>query len=203
MYPKCCVNEKCHCGKQAERKIEEVIFDDDPLPYRHPLTQYVCLDCFHKVMTPYNQKPILLLGVAVILWRDSQILMHKRLGSHGSGTWAFPGGHVEPGEKPQQTASREIKEETGFIITPENLIPMTYTADVFEAENKRYITLYLIGKCPDGEPQILEPTKCGGYQWVTPGQWPGELFLPIKNLLKQDSIFFYRFTAPEQYNLKG
>ncbi len=30
-----------------------------------------------------------------------------------SGGWAFPKGHIEPGETPEQTARREVHEETG------------------------------------------------------------------------------------------
>lgn len=46
----CCIGTKCPCGKNASHKIEEVVFDDDPLPDRHPLTNYICHDCFSKIM---------------------------------------------------------------------------------------------------------------------------------------------------------
>jgi bis(5'-nucleosidyl)-tetraphosphatase len=35
---------------------------------------------------------------------------------HQSGYWAFPKGHADPGESPQETAARELKEETGLSI---------------------------------------------------------------------------------------
>ena len=37
-------------------------------------------------------------GVGVIVQRDGRILLGKRLGAHGEGTWALPGGHLEFGE---------------------------------------------------------------------------------------------------------
>lgn len=37
---------------------------------------------------------------------------HKRLGM-----WLQPGGHVDPGETPEQAALRETLEETGFTCT--------------------------------------------------------------------------------------
>ena len=46
----CCEGEKCLCGAPAEFKIEETVFDDDPLPTRHPLTAYVCRKHFTMVM---------------------------------------------------------------------------------------------------------------------------------------------------------
>lgn len=47
-----CEGEKCLCGKPAEHKVEEKIFDDDPEPIRHEFTAYVCHDCFRRVMGP-------------------------------------------------------------------------------------------------------------------------------------------------------
>ena len=35
--------------------------------------------------------------------------------------WKFPSGHKEAGECPEQTASRELFEETGIAVSPTNL----------------------------------------------------------------------------------
>jgi 8-oxo-dGTP pyrophosphatase MutT (NUDIX family) len=39
---------------------------------------------------------------------------HYLLLHYESGHWDFPKGHIEPGEKPEETAKRELKEETGI-----------------------------------------------------------------------------------------
>ena len=53
-------------------------------------------------------------GVGVIIVRDGNVLLGERAGSHGAGTWALPGGHLEFGETVADCARREVLEETGF-----------------------------------------------------------------------------------------
>lgn len=119
-------------------------------------------------------------GVAVILLRSSRVLLGQRIGSHGAGTWAPPGGHLEFGESPTECAARELLEETGLTASEFSTGP--YTNDVFQAEGKHYITLYVVAKYVSGEPRILEPNKCAEWRWFDLGALPEDLFLPLKNL---------------------
>ena len=72
--------------------------------------------CDHCNQTHYRNPTV---GVAVIIFEQSKILLVKRLGSH-AGMWCIPCGHVEWGEDIRSAARREIKEETGVqaIIGP-------------------------------------------------------------------------------------
>jgi hypothetical protein len=48
-----CRGERCSiCGQDATHKVGEEIFHDDPLPYRHTLTAYVCCRDFVRIMGP-------------------------------------------------------------------------------------------------------------------------------------------------------
>lgn len=54
--------------------------------------------------------------VGALLCRDGRVLLglraaHKRLAPQ---RWDLPGGHVEPGESPEQALWRELAEETGI-----------------------------------------------------------------------------------------
>ncbi|TIC86597.1 NUDIX domain-containing protein [Nocardioides sp. GY 10127] len=35
--------------------------------------------------------------------------------------WGLPGGHMEPGETPLEAAVRELEEETGLVLSPDEL----------------------------------------------------------------------------------
>ncbi|HYX21485.1 MAG TPA: NUDIX hydrolase [Thermoanaerobaculia bacterium] len=122
-------------------------------------------------------------GVAVILRRGNSILMGQRKGSHGAGTWSFPGGHLEIGETVADCAVREVREETGLEIVRSSVRKLTFTNDVFEAEGKHYVTLYVEAAWPGGEARVLEPDKCAEWSWVESP--PEPLFLPVRNLLAE------------------
>ena len=124
------------------------------------------------------------IGIGVIVRRKGQILLGRRINSHGDGhgdgQWAFPGGHLEFGESPEECAAREVMEETG--LTLENLQTGPYTNDVFTAEAKHYITLFILADSYSGTPEVQEPDKCLEWQWYHWEDLPEPLFLPIKNL---------------------
>ena len=122
-------------------------------------------------------------GVGVILRRGDTVLLGRRRGTHGEQTWSFPGGHLEFGESILDCARRETGEDTG--LEPLSFATGPYTNDVFTAEGLHYITLFVIGDCPLGEPRLLEPDRCEAWQWFEWDNLPSPLFLPIQNLLRQ------------------
>jgi len=116
--------------------------------------------------------------------KNDKVLLGKRKNSHGDGTWAFPGGHLEFGESIKECARREIFEETGIQI--KNLRYGPYTNDIFEIDGKHYVTLFILADYESGVPRVKEPHKCEIWQWHP---WPPTVtphFLPIANLLKQN-----------------
>jgi 8-oxo-dGTP pyrophosphatase MutT (NUDIX family) len=52
--------------------------------------------------------------VLVYALRDDQVLVMHREQEPNAGLWVAPGGKIEPGESPYETALREFAEETGF-----------------------------------------------------------------------------------------
>jgi 8-oxo-dGTP diphosphatase len=121
-----------------------------------------------------------LVGVGVLVLREGRVLLGQRKGSHGAGTWALPGGHLEFGETVAQCAVREVLEETGLDIHA--VTPAPYTNDVFEAEGKHYITLFVTAHSTAGEPALCEPDKCSEWRWCRWSELPAPLFPPLATL---------------------
>ncbi|MFP4226695.1 MAG: nucleotide triphosphate diphosphatase NUDT15 [Desulfobacterales bacterium] len=121
-------------------------------------------------------------GVGVIVLRNGLVLLGKRKGAHGAGTWALPGGHLEYGEAVEHCAKREVKEETGLAINPVARGP--YTSDVFPEEGKHYVTLFVVARSGTGEPRILEPDRCEKWQWFRWSALPRPLFAPLESLIR-------------------
>jgi 8-oxo-dGTP diphosphatase len=121
-------------------------------------------------------------GVGVLILRARKVLLGRRRGSHGAGSWAPPGGHIDEGEGPAETARREVLEETGLQIEHPRVGPVT--EDRFP-EGKQYLTTFVIADAPAGEPQNLEPDKCEGWEWFDWDALPAPLFLPLESLKRQ------------------
>ncbi|GAB3206763.1 NUDIX hydrolase [Marinactinospora thermotolerans] len=61
-----------------------------------------------------------LVGVtAVVFDEQRRLLLHRR---SDDGTWATPGGILEPGEQPAAGLVREVYEETGLRVLPERIV---------------------------------------------------------------------------------
>jgi 8-oxo-dGTP diphosphatase len=117
-----------------------------------------------------------------------KILIGRRLNSHGHGTWAIPGGRVDPGESFLSTGIRELAEETGIVVDapaptpyvfpPTSSSPRVNTprinafeqgtmAVVCPREGAHMIVTYVVVDRPEGaEAKVMEKDKCAGWSWA-------------------------------------
>lgn len=72
-------------------------------------------------LEPPDQRTPELFGASVTLIHPAtdRILLGRRRVEPALGHWSFPGGRAEPGETPEQTALRELHEETGIRFEPD------------------------------------------------------------------------------------
>ena len=130
-----------------------------------------------------NQTPQV--GVAVIITKDDKVLLMKRKGVHGTGTWTTPGGHLDFGETPEQCGAREAKEEVGLDVV--DIRFRAITNDIFDQQGRHYISIWMDGKSISGEPAIAAEEEVAEIGWFAWDALPSPLFLPLENLLKENS----------------
>jgi 8-oxo-dGTP diphosphatase len=72
----------------------------------------------------------LILAIACALVdTDKRVLIAQRPeGKTLAGLWEFPGGKMEPGERPEQTLIRELHEEIGITVSGDCLAPLTFAS---------------------------------------------------------------------------
>ena len=117
-------------------------------------------------------------AAGLLLIADGRVLLLKRNNtSSAPGFWAFPGGHVEPGETLIEAACRECREETGW--TP------TGNPKPFDRSNAGHpavdFTTFVLG-CQQFIPQLNdEHTE---YAWCAIGDYPAPLHPGVAASLK-------------------
>lgn len=91
--------------------------------------------------------------VCAVISRDGRILATQRAaGQHLAGSWEFPGGKVESGERPEDALSREITEELGCTIAVGEKITTTeHTYDFGTIALTSYWATLI-----DGHPHLTE-----------------------------------------------
>ena len=119
------------------------------------------------------------------------LLLLRLLGSHGAGTLALPGGHLEFGESWSECASREVEEEAGVVLDESAMALLHVTNDPMPDENKHYITLFMCATMPeDAALRNLEPHKCEGWaeyslEGLEKANEEGKLFGPLKHMVEE------------------
>lgn len=61
-------------------------------------------------------------AASAAIFRGRSVLLVERGKNAPRGTWALPGGHIEPGERAAEAAAREVLEETGLPVSIHGLV---------------------------------------------------------------------------------
>lgn len=109
---------------------------------------------------------ILLVAAAALVDSDDRVLIAQRPpGKALAGLWEFPGGKVDPGERPEACLIRELAEELGIVVKEECLAPLTFASHAYE----EFHLLMPLWVCRRWE-GFVRPLEGQAVKWVQPRQ---------------------------------
>ena len=104
----------------------------------------------------YPEHP--LLGVGAVVIHDGHVLLVQRGRPPRLGMWTFPGGLVEVGEPVMVAAQRELREETGILAEPVDIVDVYEVIDRDGDGRVRYhfvivevLMRYIVGEPSPGD----------------------------------------------------
>ena len=75
---------------------------------------------------------LLLVAACALVDADGRVLIAERpAGRTMAGLWEFPGGKIEPGERPEETLIRELNEELAITVREACLAPLTFASHAY------------------------------------------------------------------------
>ena len=76
---------------------------------------------------------VVLVAACALIDADGRVLIAQRPeGKPMAGLWEFPGGKVDPGERPEDALIRELREELGIVVNEACLAPLTFASHSYE-----------------------------------------------------------------------
>jgi 8-oxo-dGTP diphosphatase len=108
-------------------------------------------------------KVVLVAAVALVDADNRILIAHRPEGKPMAGLWEFPGGKVEPGERPEETLIRELHEELGITVKEACLAPLTFASHTYDSFHL-LMPLYICRRW-DGR---VEPREGQALRWVRP-----------------------------------
>jgi len=105
---------------------------------------------------------ILLVVAVALIDSDNRILIAQRPeGKQLAGLWEFPGGKLDPNERPEQALIRELREELGIEVKDSCLAPLTFASYAYE-EFHLLMPLYVCRRWEG----VVRPLEGQALKWV-------------------------------------
>ena len=145
--------------------------------------RFLCHDCgftyFHNIAA----------AVAMVFRFQDKILFTVRNMDPDKGKLDLPGGFIDPEETAQEAACREVKEEMGMIIKPEQLRFITTFPNNYLYKNVPYRTMDIFFECKLAEEQvhIVAPDEIKALEWFKLQEIPEEKigFVSVRTVIQQ------------------
>ena len=114
---------------------------------------------------------LLLVVACALVDQDNRILIAQRPpGKKLEGLWEFPGGKLDPGERPEDALIRELHEELSIHVKAPCLAPLTFASHAYE-DFHLLMPLYICRRWEG----FVQPREGQAVKWVRPRElrnWP-------------------------------
>jgi len=113
---------------------------------------------------PDASLPTILVVAAALIDADGRVLIAQRPeGKQLAGLWEFPGGKVEPGERPEEALIRELREELGIEVREACLAPFVFASHAYDSFHL-LMPLYLCRRWSG----VVRASEHKALKWVKP-----------------------------------
>jgi mutator protein MutT len=114
-----------------------------------------------------------LMGVGAVIVEAGRVLLVRRGTEPMKGQWSLPGGLVELGESLTDGVVREVREETGLVVEPVELVELL---DRIHREGDRVRYHYVIADylCRVMGGALQAASDAAEVRWVERTEWKGE-----------------------------
>lgn len=121
-----------------------------------------------------QKNPTMIVVAAALVDSEGKVLLQRRsLGRAMGGLWEFPGGKVEPEERPESALARELTEELGIAVDPRALVPICFGSA--PVGDRHMILLLYICRVWTGEPR---PLDADALCWLLPAEMVADQMPP-------------------------
>ena len=106
-------------------------------------------------------KLVTVVAVALVDADDRVLIAQRPEGKQLAGLWEFPGGKLEPGERPEDALIRELREELGIEVKLACLAPLTFASHAYD-DFHLLMPLYICRKWEG----FVQSREGQGLKWV-------------------------------------
>lgn len=133
----------------------------------------------------HQDKPVIGVGI-MVMDESGRLLLGERIKSDEAPSWCFPGGKIDAHESFEQSAARELFEETGLLIPESQLHPFTLMLNTHLKQTNTTVGFLhkLNHEDQKNRIKVTEPEIFSQWAWFSPSQLPNHLFHATEAMIR-------------------